>query len=277
MILNLDDFENAESVLTNDGYARKIEDAENNVIFEADCEDVNRTFMNRTTVPTIAKRDAAVVKSIHGKTIVSNQTLISFNGNSILSLDSNNDVVDLCTLPISSYFADGMKSAGNAYDELTPTKAIKRIKSVKLKDLNWTRLTSYGTNPFFYAPVSDRPMRDDLNIQCAEYTPRGKGNYALNSFGNNAIDMQCSGGATSGRIYIRDDRYTTTAQLISAMGETVFYYETNEPIETAITPPLDMHYIVENGGKEFLQPNNASVTTEFNGVIEYVKQKATAE
>lgn len=38
---------------------------------------------------------------------------------------------------LKKYFPDGLKSAGSAYDEITPTKAVKRIETIDLGELHW--------------------------------------------------------------------------------------------------------------------------------------------
>ena len=38
---------------------------------------------------------------------------------------------------LKKYFPDGLKSAGSAFDEIAPTKAVKRIKTIDLGELNW--------------------------------------------------------------------------------------------------------------------------------------------
>ena len=38
---------------------------------------------------------------------------------------------------LKKYFHDGLKSAGSVYDEITPTKAVKRIKTLDLGELRW--------------------------------------------------------------------------------------------------------------------------------------------
>ena len=56
---------------------------------------------------------------------------------------------------LKKYFPDGLKSAGSAYDEITPTKAVKRVKYMHLTGANtesWSRYgttNSYGINNFF--------------------------------------------------------------------------------------------------------------------------------
>lgn len=50
---------------------------------------------------------------------------------------------------LKKYFPDGLKSAGSAFDEITPTKAVKRIERIPLSDLNWeARTTASGVSYF---------------------------------------------------------------------------------------------------------------------------------
>lgn len=63
---------------------------------------------------------------------------------------------------LKKYFPDGLKSAGSAFDEITPTKAVKRIKTIDLGELNWRynneRLSKkdfYSFERFEYAKTGD--------------------------------------------------------------------------------------------------------------------------
>mgnify|MGYP004682049983 CR=1 FL=1 len=46
---------------------------------------------------------------------------------------------------LKKYFPDGLKSAGSEYDEITPTKAVKRVKYRRLTGANTESWTLYGT------------------------------------------------------------------------------------------------------------------------------------
>lgn len=46
---------------------------------------------------------------------------------------------------LKKYFPEGLKSAGSAYDEITPTKAVKRVKYMRLTGANTESWTLYGT------------------------------------------------------------------------------------------------------------------------------------
>lgn len=50
---------------------------------------------------------------------------------------------------LKKYFPDGLKSAGSAYDEITPTKAVKRIERIPLSDLTWEMKTNGNGNKYF--------------------------------------------------------------------------------------------------------------------------------
>ena len=58
---------------------------------------------------------------------------------------------------LKKYFPDGLKSAGSAYDEITPTKAVKRIKTVDLGELNWGYSDGTHKNFFFSEAIFDAP------------------------------------------------------------------------------------------------------------------------
>ena len=67
------------------------------------------------------------------------------------------------SLPISTYFPTGMKSAGSVYDELTPNKAITRIgsRAYEAGDESDPSVVTDGTNTY-YALVT--PTEVDINI-----------------------------------------------------------------------------------------------------------------
>ena len=72
------------------------------------------------------------------------------------------------SLPISTYFPTGMKSAGSVYDELTESKAITRMGAVDLGSLTW-RLGVYNE---MYTNIGD--MKKGIanvkpNILCPKY------------------------------------------------------------------------------------------------------------
>lgn len=66
---------------------------------------------------------------------------------------------------LKKYFPDGLKSAGSAFDEITPTKAVRRLRHMRLtgaatEDWRIERTNSYGINNF-YIIHPDLSGRDD--------------------------------------------------------------------------------------------------------------------
>lgn len=52
---------------------------------------------------------------------------------------------------LKKYFPDGLKSAGSAFDEIAPTKAVKRIKTIDLGELNWGYNNESSSKKAFYS------------------------------------------------------------------------------------------------------------------------------
>lgn len=52
---------------------------------------------------------------------------------------------------LKKYFPEGLKSAGSAFDEIAPTKAVKRIKTIDLGELNWGYNNESSSKKAFYS------------------------------------------------------------------------------------------------------------------------------
>lgn len=86
---------------------------------------------------------------------------------------------------LKKYFPDGLKSAGSVYDEITPTKAVKRTHLVRLSGLSW----SYNAKrQWFKANLPQDKKAEPLpnnqtawaNVICQDYTPIPYGNAYYN-------------------------------------------------------------------------------------------------
>lgn len=65
---------------------------------------------------------------------------------------------------LKKYFPDGLKSAGSAFDEITPTKAVKRIKTIDLGELNWGyNNESINKKEFFSIEKFESKMNGDFD------------------------------------------------------------------------------------------------------------------
>lgn len=86
---------------------------------------------------------------------------------------------------LKKYFPDGLKSAGSTYDEIAPTKAVKRAHLVRLSGLSW----SYNAErQWFKANLPQdkkaKPLPNNqtawANVICQDYTPIPYGNAYYN-------------------------------------------------------------------------------------------------
>ena len=140
------------------------------------------------------------------------------------------------SLPISTYFPTGMKSAGNVYDELTPNKAITRVGMVDLGSLTWNRSAINEGYAFASSVVNNLKLTGNVataNALCANYTLSMVGNgYSMPNDKSFRV-----GGTYFGmkRIAIRDDSYTDATAFKQAMQGVYLYYELATPTETSFT------------------------------------------
>lgn len=184
------------------------------------------------------------ILSTANKTVVSVSVYYGNYGGTISELTDfaimiSNSVADFepytsstLSLPISTYFPSGMKSAGNVYDELTPSKAITRIGSVDLGSLNWQlERANYnvflaGVQSYIKPPVDNNKV---ANIKCALYSSDTNNNvYGYNV--DKAISVS-SGGA----LRIRDTSFSDANTFKQSLSGVYFYYELATPTETSIT------------------------------------------
>lgn len=160
------------------------------------------------------------------------------------------------SLPISTYFPTGMKSAGSVYDELTPTKAITRVGYVDLGSLNYTYVSANvrfeAEMPSDYAVPTSASDRERMT--CAKYETNMN---PLVANGKNGI----TGYQNSNKVFITDSAYTDATIFKNSLSGTYLYYELATPTEVSIEPPLNLSYEIEWGGTEQLLPENTSTPT----------------
>lgn len=161
-------------------------------------------------------------------------------------------------LPTNKYFPDGLKSVGSAYDEMTSTKAIKRIGVVDLGTLSW-------------AYTSGASSRYTATLNSIKLSPQDvTGN--LNIIGYNAASMskvyghkfdKCIASHNSVNsiwIYDKDLDGITAAEFKAAMQGVLLYYELAEPEETEYDE-LNLMYNVHPLGTETVEFNTDGVHT----------------
>lgn len=170
-------------------------------------------------------------------------------------------------------FPYGLCSAGNVYDEITTTKAIKRVGVVDMGTLTWLdRDVATPDNTSSYkimlAPSQTNNMGQALKA------------VALNAkyiwLETKALNVRELPDKTymfsNGDIYLRDNDYTILNDIKAAMQGVLLYYELATPIEVDLQEPLNMTYEAWDFGTEELiadtptTPMDADIAYMFNAV-----------
>lgn len=180
--------------------------------------------------------------------------LLSLNPAGIRTTSQDNVKQNELTIPAATYFSTGMKSAGTAYDELTPTKATTRLKSVTLDgSFNWVLS---GTNGYVITAnnsgITDCKQASSALTNCiSNLFPRSTTTWTDGYFGidNRAIwvgdaNLQRFRSLDAFKTYLNNNPLT-------------IYYELETPAETAVD--LDMDFMAYEDGTEQLLPVNGSV------------------
>ena len=162
-------------------------------------------------------------------------------------------------------FPNGLLSAGSVRDEITATKAIKRIGVVDLGTLSW----DYNTGVLvFHCAFNDAKKTPDgytpANIICSKYT-----NSSFAKLSDKSISRFY---AYSDGLNIKDSFYTDATTFKAAMSGVMLYYELVEPIEVDLEEPINLDYEVSDFGTEEVisdvptTPLKADIIYQFNAV-----------
>ena len=170
-------------------------------------------------------------------------------------------------LPVSQYFPNGMRSAGNAYDELTDSKAITRIGVVDLGTLTWSYLSGETALRFFATLPSDA-----VNVDATAVANAITSKYPVASWNSVAPNVSADKtfALTSTYITIRDTSYTDATVFKNSLSGVMLYYELATPTETDVDIDLDFN-AYEDGTEQLLPVNgSAPVTSPIRADITYM-------
>ncbi len=177
--------------------------------------------------------------------------------------DSNGDAL----------FPYGLLSAGSVHDEITATKAIKRIGVVDMGTLNWTYRDTLTNKPFQTTSLKGLIAESSqINCICAKYTSALVDSGAKASSNKYLYRMCVAEGANNSIILIKDDSYTSITDFEQAMQGVFLYYELAKPIEVDLPELLNMTYEAWDFGTEELiasqptTPLNVDIAYLFNAV-----------
>jgi len=161
-----------------------------------------------------------------GQTSVSPTDLIGTQveiGTSASSYESYQE--STLSLPISTYFPTGMKSAGTVYDELTESKAITRVGAVDLGNLTWDYISEI---PIFQATITGGRFTRGQDLPCGMYSNSGYMSSAnMPNMTYQVLD--------NGTLWIKNTSYTSASAFKTAMSGVYLYYELATPTETSFT------------------------------------------
>ena len=171
---------------------------------------------------------------------------------------------------IKEYFPDGMKSAGNAYDELTSKKSVKRIKAVDLGSCDWYQVPH----------VSDSSKYQFWTISVLNITPGGN-LISTDFFGRNNINEVADNPNGTGAfvtkdfaLHVTNPKYNTmtATEFKEAVAGVVMLYETTKPETVVFDEPVNLDYEVCDFGTEEAvydgnsAPFKADIVYGFNAV-----------
>jgi len=131
------------------------------------------------------------------------------------------------SLPISTYFPNGMKSAGNVYDELTESKAITRVGEVDVP-ISSSSWAIHGTDRFYLNGWLPNNIATDKNANLEN----NKG-LAVQDLSNEYGSYMWFG--YNGLYLNRISSTETIAEMQTRLSGLKLYYELATPTETSFT------------------------------------------
>jgi len=202
--------------------------------YDAEQEFISAVYSNNLTF--VAPSNASYFKiCTNSSTVVYGNT---YNNDICVNISSSRNgeyepyTSSTLSLPISTYFPSGMKSAGNVYDELTESKAITRIGAVDLGTLNYINDNSGVYGRFYTTELSSlisKAVDGNLNIMCPCFVAVS----TLDIIYNNASGMMFL--SIQGNISFTKNGYSTVQEFKNSLQGIYLYYELATPTETSFT------------------------------------------
>lgn len=151
------------------------------------------------------------------------------------------------TIPASTYFPDGMRSAGSVYDELRVDAAVTRVGEVDLGTLTWYKSDNLGGAPVYYATLANIAAPADLDtvsVSCAALMGVSSTFLYNNPSELNVISLNAQ------KLLWARHAAADAAAFKAAMQGAMLTYPIATPTTTPIDPPLPMSYRTGAGGTE---------------------------
>ena len=171
----------------------------------------------------------------------------------------------------ATYFPNGMRSAGSAYDEMDfeRRKAIKRIGVVDLGSLNWFYEPT-TPNERFVASVDGIKIVSGSakgNLVCSKYTTT-----SVDDVYSHTADKTIAVHNTAEQVWVYDTAYTDAATFKAAMSGVMLYYELATPTEFDIPDTVsNIYYADDWGTEEWMQDASATIPVPVPATLFYMR------
>ena len=171
----------------------------------------------------------------------------------------------------ATYFPNGMRSAGSAYDEMDfeRRKAIKRIGVVDLGGLNWFYEPT-TPNERFVASVDGIKIVSGSakgNLVCSKYTTT-----SVDDVYSHTADKTIAVHNTAEQVWVYDTAYTDAATFKAAMSGVMLYYELATPTEFDIPDTVsNIYYADDWGTEEWMQDASATIPVPVPATLFYMR------
>ena len=145
-------------------------------------------------------------------------------------------------------FPDGLRSAGNARDEIVGNVAIKRIGAVDMGTLNYNYYGKHNkivTYAIIFPYIKEISSNTYPNVKSVKYSP---------ATANQTIDANLDKSIIvynwHGRLNIIDRDYTDPTTFKQSLQGQILYYELAEPETYILDETIPMNYVVDDWGTE---------------------------
>ena len=168
---------------------------------------------------------------------------------------------------LKKYFPDGLKSVGSVNDEITPTKAVKRVGEIDLGTCNWGKTSANGKTYYHTKEaIPNRSANSYVITSC--YTTENR--YPSQIQESESIDkvIGYKGYFTGVELWVIDSRYDTPEAFAAAMSGVILYYVLATPEETAYDE-LNLTEQVSEGGTEEAIITDGKTSTPLRADIVY--------
>lgn len=188
---------------------------------------------------------------------------VSFNGN----YEPYTERLRKWSETLKKYFPEGLKSAGSAFDEITPTKAVKRVGKVDLGTIAWGKTSANGKTYYHTKEaIPNRSANSYVITSC--YTTENR--YPSQIQESESIDriIGYKGYFIGEELWVIDSRYDTWEAFAAAMSGVILYYVLATPEETAYDE-LNLTEQVSEGGTEEAIITEGKTSTPLRADIVY--------